>query len=328
MKLSFIAVGTNRLDYLKCLLWNIFYYQDLDQSLFEVIVVNDGGMDILEYLKNNYSDKNLKYIYLNHKLRRGIPNTNTSRAIPVNRGISCAEGEIIVISDWEMYLLESNHLSTFYNSIGSKQIMSAMPIHTRKEIDLRFYMENYKNPILFEDYLKKHYTSNADLWCFPTNVPDTVPEKIDPYGQKYATIDGTIHWLYRCSGYWAQLRKDFISIGGCEERAWGLAGDDCELSYRLDYAGFSYIPSHLHMVHNYHGRGEDARGTGNGSDTPDLHDPRYIKYEELKNEFPKEKLWKMFDNRLPPKEVSWNSKLYMNGTKEDDIFIDFQTQKI
>jgi len=240
MKISIITVIANRLKYLKPLMWNLFNYQDLDKSEFEHIIVDDGGVEnITSWLMDNYLGKNVRYIKTNRKKRRGMPNVSAGRSIPTNLGVKFAKGDIILICDAEMYMLEFNHLSTFCSKIGPKQIMAAIPISTRNESDLIFYLANYKNPDAFEKYLKENYTNNG-LWSFPVDAPLTVPAKINPYGQIYAKINGQIHFLYRGSGYWAQRREDYINIGGFDEKAWGMAGDDYELSYRFDADGFSY----------------------------------------------------------------------------------------
>jgi len=305
MKISIITVVANRLKYLKMLMWNLFNYQDLDHSEFEHIIIDDGGIEnITSWLMENYLGKNVQYIRTNRKDRRGMPNVPAGRSIPTNLGVKFAKGDIILICDAEDYMLESNHLSEFCKKIGPKQIMSAVPMETGNEKDLIFYEENYKEPIKFKKYLEKNYPDRMN----PSNISQSLPQKMDPYGQLFAMINDKVHFLYRCSGYWAQRKEDYTAIGGFDEKAWGMAGDDYELSYRLDAADFTYIPSPLHIVHNFHGRGLER------------HSCSQVNTEDLikENEKIREEFFEKINDKTLPIYLKFDPQ-FCDG----DIYIDF-----
>jgi len=228
MKISIICTLFNRLSYLKMLMWNIFNYQDFNKSQLEFIVVDDGGsQDILSYLKTDYAGKNVQYIRTNRKARAGYGNLPAGRAIPTNLGVSFSKGEIILICDAEDFMLDPNHLSFFCENLEDpKQIAAANAMETLTIGELSYVRENYKNVSLIKKYIAER--RNVDL-------------------------SREHYFAGRHSGYWAQPREGFVSIGGFDERLIGLCGDDSEFNYRLRKLNYTYVPSPLFIVHNYHG---------------------------------------------------------------------------
>jgi len=295
MKISVITVVANRLAYLKMLMWNLFNYQDLAHLEFEHVIIDDGSIeDILSYLKTNYSGKNVQYVRTNRKERRGMPNVPAGRSIPTNLGVKFARGDIILICDAEDCMLEPSHLSEFCKRIGPNQIMAAIPIETQNENDLMYYEKNYNDPLGFKKYLEG---------CYPDSMH---PSNIPPHDRLYSMIDGNLHYLYRCSGYWAQRKEDYISIGGFDEEAWGMAGDDYELSYRLDKAGFTYIASPLYIIHIFHGRGMER------------HSCSEINEELIKESMKiRDGFFERMENKTLPISIKFDPKFHY-----DDVYVD------
>lgn len=215
---------------------------------YEVIILNDGGLDKTEEVCKQYSNKlNIRYIFTG---QRNIPTPKWRiPGFSINIGVKQAKGEIILLASPEIILVEKNIIKQLIEPLvnGSKLLSITYGKNDVYEKMLEVYKE--KKEINIETY-------NSLKFLLPTWLP-----------------------------FFMAMRKDvFLAIGGYDEEFVGYAVDDIELIQRLRLNGCSYYQTQTHIVHLFHSKYMDIRaGFKNIEEQEKQHQFNKDLYETKKN---------------------------------------------
>jgi len=215
MKLSILITTFKRANLLK---WNLLALsqQNLSTS-FEVLVLNDGQPDDTEALCNSYKNKlNIKYIFTGQRNLENIKWRIPGFAF--NIGAKIAQGEIIILSCAEMFIV-NDKLQTMINPILNNKKLLTIP---NGKSDTKAILLNHINK----------YNTIKD-----NSIYETLPD------------------LRTKMPFFMGINKqEFINIGGYDETFTGWAWDDDDLIYRLRRNNCSYNQTDLKIVHLFHKR--------------------------------------------------------------------------
>ena len=223
MKVSLILPSYRRSDLLELGLFSLA--QQSFQYDLEVIVINDGIVDETYAVVEKYQGKlNIKYIFTGHRNLKVKPKFR-SPSIAINVGIKSATGDIIILSNPEVF-----HLNNTVNLIVELLVNNRKILSTPKHV----YFDNTKET---RDYLSENHTLDI-----PENILSTL--EANTHRCSYASK------LPFCMGMWKQ---EIVDIGGYDEDLGiGWACDDDDIVDRLILNGLNFHYCEAKVIHLYH----------------------------------------------------------------------------
>ena len=218
MLVSLILPAFCRADLLDLGLWSISKL-DLNFPL-EIVVLNDGVEDETATVCKKYRSLNIKYIFT------GQRNTPEKKwrvpGFAINIGVKQCTGKIIILSNPEIFHLKDNF---------TLALPSLKPNSFVSPSCLYFDDENIVLPILQQK---------------PT-VGFT-----DEQLKQYCKNEGKNKTAVRMPFFTAMYKKDFIDIGGYDERFTGFCGDDNDFADRI-MANNKWVKCEdMRLIHLYH----------------------------------------------------------------------------
>ena len=191
-KISVIIAAYNAEEYLSETLDSIFL-QTMDNSEYEVIIINDGSSDntlnILNSYKQNYSNLTI------------IDKENGGPSSARNTGLNIAKGKYIFFFDADD-ILEGNALSTMYETISQNQADLLIGKYDIFNHHTTIQIHNLDELVLLDDINK--YNTDI-LWTFALWNKLFRRSIIQKYNLQFAPIsyseDGAfvMSYLYRCN---------------------------------------------------------------------------------------------------------------------------------
>ncbi|WP_181280515.1 glycosyltransferase family 2 protein [Aphanothece hegewaldii] len=151
---SIIIPTYNRPERLKTCLESLTFL-DFSYKQFEVIIVDDGSVEPLDPIVNNFKEK------LQIKL---IRQNNAGPASARNKGASQAQGEFLVFTDDDCQV-DSNWLKIFSQGF-EKNSTALLGGHTINYLSKNLYSEASQ---LLVDYLYDYYNTDSQQACFFTS---------------------------------------------------------------------------------------------------------------------------------------------------------------
>lgn len=204
MKLSVVISVKNRIKYLNRTL-NLLKKQTMNNSDFELVIVDDNSNDnILELLKS-YNCFNIKYIKIDSKLIEHPIFWGPS--ISNNIGFKAASGEVLMITGPEILHKETN-FEYGYESAMNNKIAFAHVYHSGQYFTKLLENNNLMNES-FDDLLKLPNAMESDI------------------------THNTFYWFI-CT-----VKKEHVmKINGCDEEYMkGICGDDDDFVNRIEAFG-------------------------------------------------------------------------------------------
>ncbi|PLT27798.1 glycosyltransferase family 2 protein [Peribacillus deserti] len=239
---SIIIPSYNRGEILKNTLLSL-KRQTYQDSLIQIILINDGSRDNTRQLVNEMGIPNLEYLENSHNKGAGIAR---------NLGLQVAEGDIIIFCDSDFIVPEtyvSNHVKEHMNN--DKIVVSGMG-HWHYILTYDFadawlpFQKNdlqpmYNDPFIKERMLKGpnlineediHQGDFSKFVCIPRWLKSWVnmfEEIISEYGENLKNFE--LPWLTFCTGNLSVNRDYLKSFGGFDTNF--KRHEDWELGYRL-----------------------------------------------------------------------------------------------
>ncbi|MFH0806016.1 MAG: glycosyltransferase family 2 protein [Patescibacteria group bacterium] len=233
-KISLILASFRRPELLNLGLFSISKYSNSRQFPLEIIVVNDGIEDETENVCKKYNDKlDIKYYFSGQRNINGIKSRCPAWAL--NIGVKKAQGDIIVLSCPEIW-----HLNYSLSYIVFPLLNTEDRIMTTPKF-MYFDDNNYLLPFLLKD---KNITITSDIL---NNL----------------VVGGKGTTAVRMPFLLGMYKKEFMDVGGYDERFIGYAGDDNDFCTRLDKNGLKLIHTDAQIIHLYH------EGTNDGKKHPE-----------------------------------------------------------
>lgn len=219
MKVSVIIPVFNQVERLKIVLkaFNNQNYFDY----FEVIVVNDGSTDNVEYMIKNL---NINYRFIYKKLEK-----NSGRSIARNAGARMAKGDILIFCDGDR-IPDNNFISEHIKS------------HLQHNIDIvvlgrivELFLPNFDNKV--EKYYKYDNIDKFIKFARDFNYYDYIEQMYDLNGN----TSYNIAWISLFTSNFSISRELFFFIGTFDEdfTLWGF--ENFELGYRLSKMNVKYV---------------------------------------------------------------------------------------
>ena len=193
---------------------------------YEIIVLNDGGVDETEAICNKYKGiLNIKYVFTGQ--RNSITPKWGSPGVVFNEGVKIAEGKYIILSSPEMYHLDTRNLRFLIAPLVTNPKVLTMP-----------YGKYDKNS-LYLDYLKSNKSFKPSL---------------DIYEKLENPLDTKMPF---CMG---MKKEQFIAIGGYDPIYFkGFCFDDNDFIDRLLEDGCKHFQTEAQVIHLFHSRKQEDR---------------------------------------------------------------------
>jgi glycosyltransferase involved in cell wall biosynthesis len=189
--------------------------QTIAQSLFEVIVVLDGGKDDSNLMLTTWQQSkriaNLEWHW----------QVNSGQAAARNKGVALAKAPVVLFLDDDV-----------------------VPEPDLLEVHLAWHSQNLPIAVLGDCLIvkEKHESQYLiDVWAWWE----------DKYHQR--SLAGHYpNWRDFCAGNVSLRRQDFLEVGGFDTRFKGYGGEDYELGYRLQQAKVQFIADRQAKARHYH----------------------------------------------------------------------------
>ncbi len=225
MKLSIIIVNYNVKYFLQQCLNSI-----LDSNIaftFEIIIIDNNSTDgSIEYLKNKFKQTNIHF--LENKTNPGFSKAN-------NQGIRFAGGEYILLLNPDTVVGE-NVLSNVCHFIDDNPTSGAIGVK----------MINGAGQFLPES--KRGFPSPWASFCKMFGLASIFPKSplFGAYNLLYLDED-KIHQVPILAGAFMMIRKKALDKAGVLDEAFFMYGEDIDLSYRIEKAGYKnyYLPERI-----------------------------------------------------------------------------------
>lgn len=225
MKLSIIIVNYNVKYFLEQCLNSI-----LDSNIafaYEIFIVDNNSTDhSIEYLKSKFSQENIHFI--ENRTNPGFSKAN-------NQAILLAKGEYLLLLNPDTVVGE-NVLSNVCLFMDSTPISGAVGV---KMIDGsgRFLPES-----------KRGFPSPWASFCKIFGLASIFPKSklLGEYNLLYLDED-SIHEISILAGAFMMIRKETLDKVGLLDEAFFMYGEDIDLSYRIQQAGYKnyYLPERI-----------------------------------------------------------------------------------
>jgi glycosyltransferase involved in cell wall biosynthesis len=205
---------------------------------FEIIVLNDGVLDDTERVCSKY--ENVKYIFtgsrnLDGEIKWRVP------GYAINIGVKQSSGDILVLSNPEIWHLLENNLEVAVQSCINNNLTISVPT-----------LINFDDDRHILSYLLNSNYNNSSL-----GIPNDIFNLGCPETPKSKMASGMPFFFTMPKSY-------FMGIGGYDEDFTGYAGDDNDFVGRLKYKGLIvHRINELKVIHLYH------EGTNNGMNHED-----------------------------------------------------------
>jgi len=225
-KISVIISTFNKLDRLMITMFCLGR-QNLDKSLFEVIVINDGSSDgTKEFLDNTRFDYNVQ---IHHQENKG-------QAFARNKGIEMSKSDVIVFNDDDLITIPeflNYHLSEHEKDDKCVILGRIYRINVEdfKTVALPIY-DNYDSGMQnIRNYVKK------DLY-------------LDMVERVFAKQLNNIAWICFTGGNSSIGKENLINARGFDANFYRWGPEDIELGYRI-YQN-NYVFKYCPQIINYH----------------------------------------------------------------------------
>lgn len=258
MKISVIIPIYNQRDSLLCVLESIKHINN-NKSEFEIIVVDDGSEEDIEYCCKEYEHQfNLRYI-------KNI--TNMGRSAARNIGAKAANGEYLLFNDGDRMLspeMINEHLKILECERDVVCIGRGIDVYLKKlPYDYKAFVDDFLN--------NEDSATRKRLFCY---YYQEIVSKLYNQGQ---TSFSNCRWISLMSGNFSISKKLFFEVGGFDEnfKKWGI--ENMEFGYILEKnnVGFRYEEGALNY-HLYH------IGNRNVTDLEEAINYFYEKYHDKK----------------------------------------------
>lgn len=239
-EVSIIIVTWNALDYLKLCLQKIFQYTD--ESLYDLIIVNngstDGTKDFLKTIKAKVIN-NAENFGVVRALAQGENLVRTKFILSIN-------DDVVVSPGWLKDLLAAYKQYPEVKMLAPIKPSSQL-IHPYKNINSR----------IFWDEIKKFHKKNSpkellEKYCAPKNYEKFVNDfkKINNYSDYHLECPPEI-----LSGCCVLVEAEFMkTIGGFVDTKFKIYGsEDADRSWRIGTRGFKIMRTGTVYIHHFEG---------------------------------------------------------------------------
>lgn len=191
---------------------------------FEVIICNDGGEDIAEFIQMYRFSYPIKYLNIPH----------LGRAAARNYGAHLAGGSVIMFNDDDIL-------------INPECFKFHVEIHN--DVENSVVLGKYKQIYLTEAEIKNHVENEFHLEKYSSNAKEDIHE-IYTKNIIFKKKQSSRHWICGATGNLSLSKDSFIKSGGLDTNFQGWGYEDIEFSYRLYKNNMSFYCNIYHS--NYH----------------------------------------------------------------------------
>lgn len=238
IKYSVIIPTFNNQNHLRVVLRHL-YKQNLSKDNFEVIVVDDGGMDltqplVMEMMAGFEEKMNFKYIYFPRSRKRTMGDSQYRAGISRNLGAKNAVGEIFCFLDSDI-VVPRDYLQKVGESLQTWDAIQAKRVNLSETTS--------------------HLSFDYDQCDPKTDLIDD-----EPYWTEFIKTENwhelPYNWKYVCTHSFSLRRDLFWQVGGLKKNYIYYGFEDTDLGYRLVKSGYRL---HLLDVRVYHLFHENSR---------------------------------------------------------------------
>lgn len=230
MKISIVICTYNKKERLLLVLKNFELVLKKMKIDYEILVCNDGGEPIDEYISSHNLNLSIKIMNFKHIGRAQIRNAG---ALETN-------GDIILFNDDDIII---NPDCFSYH------------VHVHSNVSNAVVLGKYKQVYFTDEELAYGHVIGLDHTELKKISHDDIHE-ICTKDQIFKTQESSRHWLCGTTGNFSVSKKNYNRAGGFDYNFHGWGYEDIELSYRLSkmgcrfYCNIEYCNYHLDHFRN------------------------------------------------------------------------------